>query len=163
MSSDETRTVRLELDVQDCGRAHLMDRELGADAATPAQSTEIIEVEHGCANLRITHQWGPARFTVTVADRDPGADLTGFEDIVEIGYVSTTGHLEMTGFTFDEPDMRPLPPLPAGPGAYRIRYHVKGMDLEGTDDAVDDHYLQIWPAPFDGPVVVKATSGVFQP
>ncbi|MFI7451008.1 hypothetical protein ACIBQX_26175 [Nonomuraea sp. NPDC049714] len=115
--------MRLELDVQDCGRAHLMDRELGADAATPAQSTEIIEVEHGCANLRITHQWGPARFTVAVADRDPGADLTGYEDIVEI----------------------------------------EGMDLEGTDDAVDDHYLQIWPAPFDGPVVVKATSGVFQP
>ncbi|MEV0201100.1 hypothetical protein [Nonomuraea sp. NPDC050691] len=56
----------------------------------------------------------------------------------------------------------PLPPLPAGPGTYRIRYHVKGMDMEGTLDAVDDHYLQIWPAPLEDPVTVKATSDAFQ-
>ncbi|GAA1024581.1 hypothetical protein Aple_009120 [Acrocarpospora pleiomorpha] len=36
-------------------------------------------------------QWGTVEFTVAVADRDPGADLDGYEDIVEIGYESPSG------------------------------------------------------------------------
>lgn len=99
---------------------------------------------------------------MTVADRDPGADLAGYEDIVEISFGCMSGRMEMTGFSFDEHVMHPLPPLPAGPGTYRIRYHVKGMDTEGTDDAVDDHCLQIWPAPLEDPVVVKATPEAVQ-
>ncbi|MET8862655.1 hypothetical protein ABZW11_06825 [Nonomuraea sp. NPDC004580] len=162
MSNDETRTVRLTVDVQDCGVAHLLDKELDRYADVPAQSMGLVEVKQGCATLQITHQWGPASFTVTVAGRDPGADLATYEDIVEIGYVSMSGEVEMTGFTFDEAVMCPLPPLHAGPGTYRIRYHIKGLDLEGTDDAVDDHYLQIWPAPLEEPVVIKATSEASQ-
>ncbi|GIH25151.1 hypothetical protein Aph01nite_34610 [Acrocarpospora phusangensis] len=162
MSNNETSTVRLTVEVQDCGIAHLLDKDPGGYADTPAQSIGFIAVEQGCVTLHITHQWGPANFTVTIADRDPGADLAGYEDIVEIGYVSMSGEVEMTGFTFDEAVMSRLPPLPAGPGTYRIRYHVKGMDLEGTEDAVDDHYLQIWPALPADPVVVKATSDASQ-
>ncbi|MFD1940369.1 hypothetical protein ACFSKW_53825 [Nonomuraea mangrovi] len=158
MSNNEVQTVRLTVEVQDCGVAHLLDKESGGYVDAPAQSIGFVKVEQGCVDLQITHQWGPADFTVTIADRDPGADLAGYEDIVEIGYVSMSGEVEMTGFTFDEAVMCPLPPLPAGPGTYRIRYHVKGMDLEGSDDAVDDHYLQIWPASLEDPVVVKATS-----
>lgn len=162
MSNDETRTVRLTVEVADCGIAGLVDKELDGYAETPAQSVGIIKVEKGWVTLHITHQCGPADFTVTIADRDPGADLAGYEDIVEIGYVSMSGRMEMAGFTFDEPVMVPLPPLLAGPGTYRIRYHVKGMDVEGTEDAADDHYLQIWPSFLGDPVVVKATTGSFQ-
>ncbi|MFD1938787.1 hypothetical protein ACFSKW_45740 [Nonomuraea mangrovi] len=159
MSNDETRTVRLTVEVADCGIAGLQDKELDGYADTPAQSVGFIEVEKGWVALHITHQCGPADFTVTIADRDPGADLAIYEDIVEIGYVSMSGEVEMSRFTFDEAVMCPLPPLQAGPGTYRIRYHVKGMDGEGTrDDGIDDHYLQIWPAPLEDPVVVKATS-----
>ncbi|GII03802.1 hypothetical protein [Planobispora takensis] len=163
MSDDETCTVRLTVEVADCGIAGLQDRELDGYADTPAQSVGFIEVEKGWVTLHITHQWGPADFTVTIADRDPGADLAAYEDIVEIGYVSVSGEVEMSGFTYDAVAMRPLPPLPAGPGTYRIRYHVKNMDWEGAgDDGIDDHYLQIWPAPLGDPVVVKATSDASQ-
>ncbi|MDA0633058.1 hypothetical protein OUY22_06465 [Nonomuraea sp. MCN248] len=86
MSDNETCTVRLTVEVQNCGIAYLLDKEPGGYADTPAQSIALIEVEQGCANLRITHQWGPANFTVTIADRDPGADLAAYEDVVEIGW-----------------------------------------------------------------------------
>ncbi|NUW31683.1 hypothetical protein HTZ77_09610 [Nonomuraea sp. SMC257] len=84
MINNETRTVRLTVEVQDCGIAHLLDKEPGGYADTPAQSVGFIEVEQGCVNLHITHQWGPANFTVTIAGHDPGADPAGYEDIVEI-------------------------------------------------------------------------------
>ncbi|MGW2216622.1 hypothetical protein ACWCSD_16680 [Nonomuraea sp. NPDC001684] len=159
MNNDETRTVRLTVDVSDCGIAGLQDRDLEGYADTPAQSVGFIEVEQGWVTLHITHQCGPADFTVTIADQDPGADLATYEDIVEIGYVSMSGEAEMSGFTHDNAVMHPLPPLPAGPGTYRLRYHVKNMDWEGARaDGVDDHYLQIWPAPLQEPLVVKATS-----
>ncbi|MEN3535743.1 hypothetical protein AAH991_11565 [Microbispora sp. ZYX-F-249] len=162
MRDDHQRTVRLQVEVEDCGTAYLADGESIEDVETPAHSAGIIEVEKSCVTLRITHQWGPADFTVTVADRDPGADREGYEDIVEVSYVSGSGRLELTGFSFDEHVMHPLPALPAGPGAYRIRYHVKGLDSEGTQDAADDHYLQIWPAPIGDPVVVKTTTEMYE-
>jgi hypothetical protein len=162
MSDDETHTVRLTVEIQDCGIAYLADKELNGYAEQPAHSAGLIKVEKGYVTLHITHQWGPANFTVTVADRDPGADLAGYEDIVEISFGSVSGRMEITGFSFDEHVMCPLPPLPAGPGTYRIRYHVKGMDVEGTEDAIDDHYLQIWPSSLEDPVVVKATTGTLQ-
>ncbi|MEV4458472.1 hypothetical protein [Microbispora sp. NPDC049633] len=158
MHEFEQRTVRLQVEVEDCGIAYLADAEFKEDVKAPVQSARIIEVDKGYATLHITHQWGPADFTVTVADRDPGADREVYEDIVEVSYVSGSGRLEMTGFSFDEHVMCPLPALPAGAGPYRVRYHVKGRDTEGTQDAVDDHYLQIWPAPIGDPVVVKATT-----
>ncbi|MFF3440600.1 hypothetical protein [Streptosporangium sp. NPDC002721] len=160
MGDDEPRTVRLQIEVEDCGIVYLADKELRGYAGTPAQSTGIIKTVEGHATLRIAPQWGPADFTVTIADRDPGADLAGYEDIVEVSFGSFSGLLEMTGFTFDEHVMSPLPPLPAGPGVYRVRYHVKGMDGEGTQDAVDDHYLQIWPMPLEEPVVLKTATDI---
>ncbi|MGI5489675.1 hypothetical protein [Microtetraspora malaysiensis] len=162
MRDDKTCTVRLEVDVQDCGIAHLADQGWDQYPETPAQSAGIIEVAKRYVALEITHQWGPANFTVTIADRDPGADLTGYEDIAEISYVSASGQVALVGFNYDNATMSPLPPLPAGPGTYRIRYHVKGMDIEGTLDAVDDHYLQIWPSPLEDPAVVKATTEALQ-
>ena len=158
MIDDRRHTVRLQVEVEDCGVAYLVDKGPGGYAETPAQSAGLIQVDSGHATIHITHQWGPADFTVTVADRDPGVDHEGYEDIVEVSYVCGSGQMELTGFSFDEHVMCPLPALPAGPGPYRIRYHIKGRDTEGTEDATDDHYLQIWPSPVSDPVVVKATT-----
>lgn len=148
--------------MEDCGIVYLADEEFSKDVESPAQSAAIIEAKTSCVTLHITHQWGSAEFTVTVADRDPGADREGYEDIVEVAYVSGSGRLVLAGFSFDEHVMHPLPALPAGPAAYRVRYHVKGMDMEGTEESPDDHYLQIWPAPIADPVVVKATTRPFE-
>jgi hypothetical protein len=51
--------------------------------------------------------------------------------------------------------MRRLPPLPAGPGLHRLRYHVCSTLEKRPDFAGNHHYLQIWPAQPSPPVVVK--------
>jgi hypothetical protein len=157
MRDDKTCTVRLEFDVQDCATAHLADQGWDQYPEEPVRSVGNIQVAKHSVSLWTTHQWGQTNFTVTIADRDPGADLTGYEEIAEISYASASGQVALVGFNYDNLPMSPLPPLPAGPGTYRIRYHVKGMDTEGTGDATDDHYLQIWPSPLEEPAVIKAT------
>ncbi|WP_067823584.1 hypothetical protein [Actinomadura kijaniata] len=102
-----------------------------------------------------SHQ-GPVRLTVVVSPDDPGADQT-YQDIAELPHRATTGHTRLTALgdaTY------PLPPLPAGYGAYRLRYHVRGADAapEVSDVPVDGYLLQIWPAPHRRPEIVRAGS-----
>ncbi|GAA3521978.1 hypothetical protein FHR32_008629 [Streptosporangium album] len=103
-------------------------------------------------------------FTVAVADRDPIADLEGYEDVAEISFESLTGRFSLVEWG-DEATYH-LPPLPAGPGTYRLRYHGRGMDeayeADTSDVAVDHYLLQIWPAPPHDSAVLKATSSTLR-
>ncbi|WP_157522049.1 hypothetical protein [Herbidospora cretacea] len=156
------QTFRLELQVQDCGVVHL--REVGGeDMVERGLRCGDVEVRDGVADLVISVQWGDdIPFTVTLADEDPGADLDDYEDVMEIDYFSPSGRVLVEGFTYDwdVEKVVNLPPLPAGPGNYRLRYHVRGSDWEACGD--DDHHLQIWPSEPAGPVVVQAVSQSFQ-
>ncbi|MFD0884728.1 hypothetical protein ACFQ08_09225 [Streptosporangium algeriense] len=156
-------TRRVEVDVEDCGRVHLLDEEYhraagDTDDSTPRSLGSLIRVEGGVVDLGIALQWGEVPFTVTVSDQDPGADLDGYEDVAEASFESPTGRVFLLGWCMDfyEEKVARLPPLPAGPGTYRLRYHVRGMDEERY--LADDHYLQIWPAPRHAPAVLKSTS-----
>ncbi|WP_156045321.1 hypothetical protein [Herbidospora cretacea] len=160
MIEEGMQTVQLELDVEDCGMVHLLEQD-GGESPTPARRFGDIEIREGLVDLLISTQWGDGiPFTVTVADRDPG--IGDYEDITEIDYFSPSGRLLMAGFSFDwnEEKAPALPPLPAGPGNYRLRYHVRGADWESCLEG--DHYLQIWPAEPAEPKVVKATSHYFK-
>ncbi|MEV0194887.1 hypothetical protein [Nonomuraea sp. NPDC050691] len=169
MSRDESsvaHTKRMEVEVEDCGQVYVLDRgnHEAADRPddSPTHSIGLIKKEsRGIAGLRIAAQWGEIPFTVTVADRDPGADLDGYEDIVEISFESPSGEVFLVGWLmgWDDEKAHDLSPLLSGPGTYRLRYHVRGMDEERC--STDDHYLQIWPAPKHGPAVLK-TSENFQ-
>ncbi|MEU3163796.1 hypothetical protein [Streptosporangium sp. NPDC006930] len=169
MSRDETpvvHTKQMEVEVEDCGSVYLLDREdyeadVGLDDS-PTNSIGLIEVEgKGIACLNIAAQCGEVSFTVAVADRDPGAHFDGYEDIVEISFESTSGELLLAGWQTDWDDEKAhsLPPLPAGPGTYRLRYHTQG-DMESW--SIDGYYLQIWPAPQHDPAVLKTTSQFLQ-
>lgn len=107
-----------------------------------ATGAGIIETTHGAAVLwTAAHTVG---LTVVVSADDPGAD-DGYDDIVEITYRSRTGRVtvtELAGAAY------PLPPLHAGYGDHRLRYHVRDGGC----------LLQIWRAPRTRPAVVKATS-----
>lgn len=158
MKTQKLRTVRLRVNVEDCGIVYLVDKET-TEQREPVQSAGIIDVEGGdVVILHIAYEWGPADFTVTVAADDPGPDFANYEDIAEVTLHSPSGLLEIGGFTYDSPVTFSLPPLPAGPGTYRVRYHVGAMDTEGAEEALDDHYLQIWPSPAADPAVVKSTT-----
>ncbi|WP_431899338.1 hypothetical protein [Nonomuraea sp. bgisy101] len=166
MSGDESsvmRTKRMDVEVEDTGRVYLLDRG-DYDAADrsddpPTQSAGLIKVEgRGVAILNVALQWGMVPFTVTAADRDPGADLDGYEDIAEIGFDSPSGEVVLIGWLmdWDEEKAHSLSPLLSGPGTYRLRYHVRGMDEERY--SVHDHYLQIWPAPQYDSAVLKTAN-----
>ncbi|GIH28166.1 hypothetical protein Aph01nite_64760 [Acrocarpospora phusangensis] len=165
MARDETPVVQIkQMDVEvDYSQAYLVDE--GCDAYgqfddVPSHPVGIIRVEKGSALLIVGPQWGTVEFTVAVADRDPGADLDGYEDIVEIGYESPSGRLSLQEWGGGR--THPLPPLPAGPGTYRLRYHIRGMDEENWVEPGDHYFLQIWPEPPRYPAVLKSTSSSFQ-
>ncbi|GGK61907.1 hypothetical protein Ppa06_24080 [Planomonospora parontospora subsp. parontospora] len=169
MSSDETPVVhikRMEVYVEDCSSIYLLDEGRYEASAGPddslTHSIGLIEVEgKGIACLNIATQWGVVDFTVAVADRDPGTHFDGYEDIVEISFESLSGELLLVGWhtDWDEKKVHNIPPLPVGPGTYRLRYHTQG-DAESW--SIDGYYLQIWPAPQHDPAVLKTTSYLFQ-
>ncbi|MEV4370053.1 hypothetical protein AB0J71_23490 [Nonomuraea sp. NPDC049637] len=165
--SPVTHTKRIDVEVADCGQVYLLDEgdhePNGRPADSPAHSVGLVTAEgRGFASLNIATLWGLIPFTVTVADQDPGADLDGYEDIVEISFDSPSGQVFLAGWLMDWDDEKAhdLSPLLSGPGTYRLRYHVRGMAEERC--SVDDHYLQIWPAAQHDPAVLKTTSIPFQ-
>lgn len=136
----------MNVDVEDCGQVHLVDRGRLAVAGTSSDSRThsagITRLEkRGFVNLDIATQWGDIPFTVTVADRDPGAGLDGYEDIAEISFEAPSGEISLVGWLMDWDDEKThdLSPLLSGPGTYRLRYHIRGIAEERC--WVDDHYL----------------------
>jgi len=97
---------------------------------------------------------------VAVADRDPGADLDGYEDIVEISYESPSGRVSLEEWGGGK--AHPLPLLSDGPGIYRLRYHITGMDEENWVEPGNYYFLQIWPESPHSPAVIKSTSSSFR-
>ncbi|MEU9837410.1 hypothetical protein AB0D67_38245 [Streptosporangium sp. NPDC048047] len=155
--SSYAETVRVEVDVEDCSTVLLTDWD-GDDAGDVVWSVALVTVWKAMAELSIVYQHGKGiPFTVTIADHDPGADLDGYEEIVEIDFTSATGEVSLIGWCMDWDDtaMRRLPPLPAGPGIHRLRYHVCSTLEEQPDFDGNQHYLQIWPTQPSPPVVVK--------
>lgn len=150
-------TVNVELGVH-YSQAYLVDEkcERPLDFEWPS-SVGIILPGEGTAQLIFGFQDGTAPFTLDVADSDPGPDLDGYEDIVEIAFDSPSGRVTLE--EWGDEKSHPVPPLTAGPGAYRLRYHVLGMD----EWAIEVRYLlQIWPEAYRKPVVVKSTTESFR-
>src|SRR5262249_17564171 len=119
--SPDAETVRVEVDVEDCGIVGLFDGGCD-DGGDPGQSVALVKGWKAMADLVVAHQHANGLpFTVTVADHDPGADLDGYEEIVEIDFTSPTGEVHLIGWRMDWDDaaVRRLPRLPAGPGVYR--------------------------------------------
>jgi hypothetical protein len=116
----------------------------------------LISARPGMAALVTGTHTGFIPFTVTIANRDPGADLHGYEDVVESDFYIRVPELMILAGNLDQ---SPLPPAPAGPGAYRVRYHGNDMDAAAANTATDERYLvQVWPTRPSPPVVVKETS-----
>ena len=129
-----------------------------------ASPVGIICVQPGSAFLTTGLHTGAVGFTVAVADRDPGADLDTYEDVVEISYDSPTGIVWLEEWGGE--GSHTLPPLAGGPGWYRLRYHARGMDAaqqaDTSEEPIDEYLLQIWPEPHKEPAVVKLTSDTAQ-
>lgn len=77
-----------------------------------ASPVGIICVRPGSAFLTTGLHTGVVGFTVAVADRDPGADLDTYEDVVEISYDSPTGIVWLEEWGGE--GSHTLPPLAGG-------------------------------------------------
>ncbi|MFC4060215.1 hypothetical protein ACFOWE_18070 [Planomonospora corallina] len=142
------------------GQVYLADEELDGDVSgdsedSPTASAGVIRVTPGLAVLSFGIDQGEVLITVAVAVRDPGADSEGYEDIVETSFESPSGRVGLLEWSWDEVKTYDLPSLPDGPGSYRLRFHLKGLDAHA---GAQGYYLQIWPEPSSDPTVLKATS-----
>ena len=123
----------------------------------------LIGTQPGRAIMVTGLRTGVVGFTVVVAEHDPGAELDRYEDVVEIDLAAHTPEICLV--EWGDEAVHELPPLPAGRGNYRLRYHARAMD-EGAkagsnvEDGriVDEYLLQIWPAQPAPPASVKVTS-----
>lgn len=134
------------------------------DRSFTANPVGIIGVYGGDAIMITGLHTGHVGFRVVIGASDPGAELAGYEDVVEIDFNPVTAAVSLVEWAGE--DAHPLGDLPAGPGNYRLRYHARGMDAgheldtseEHDDDPVDSYLLQIWPARPAAPRVIKLTS-----
>jgi hypothetical protein len=99
--------------------------------------------------------------SVMVSGRPLEDSRAEYEDVVEASYTTTNGHLAITDWCRREVFL--LPPLPAGPGSYRVRYHARDLD-DGPDPADASPHapaaclVQLWPAPPRPAADLKITS-----
>ncbi|SCF31009.1 hypothetical protein GA0070561_5189 [Micromonospora saelicesensis] len=123
--------------------------------------TGLIATSPGEVFLVTGRHTGTVGFTVRVNEGDPGPDLEGFEDVVEVPFEASRSELRLIEWAGEK--SHALPRLSAGPGSYRMRYHCRGMDDAGNSSwdyraVVDEYLLQIWPSPATPPATLKVTS-----
>ncbi|WP_433323640.1 hypothetical protein [Spirillospora sp. CA-294931] len=117
--------------------------------------SEIIPVPRGATGAILMHAVpGAAVFwtesnadaldlTVVVSPTDPGAELDGYDDVVEATFEAGTGELRLDAIGSERHPFRPL-----SIRDYRVRYHVRN----------GAYLLQIWPWARSAPRVLKLTS-----
>jgi hypothetical protein len=134
----------------------------GRDLTIPdATVTGLVGVHAGLAMVLTGTQFGDIAVRVQSGGSDPGLDVAGWDEVVEVTLIVDAGDSEL-GVTGTDGGPDELLALTAGPGSYRVRLHARGRDI-GADldvvegEPVEEHLLQIWPAPAAGIVVHKAT------
>ncbi|MFF1629432.1 hypothetical protein [Streptomyces sp. NPDC058272] len=103
---------------------------------------------------------GSVPLTVELHETEPPLDFGGWQDIVETSFHTASNDTKLIEWGGGGWDIG----LPTG--AYRVRYHCRGMDeahdgVRSEDEPVLDEYLlQFWPAPPKRDRIVKKTSNI---
>lgn len=128
------------------GQFSLLDRgrSLGEILPIPphAESADLIDAVPGAALFWAPIHEGELALTVVISPVDPGPDRS-YGRIAELSCRCHSGHVVLRELTGRELE---LPPLPAGHGDYRLRFHA-------TDSGC---LLQIWHRPRTKPLVYPA-------
>jgi hypothetical protein len=129
--------------------------EEGYEGDPPELVEELVGSGRGTLAIWAADEAGHACVTVESYTRRPPLETRGWEEVVEVGYESPTGSLELV-----DGDGTRLKGLTArGPGAYRVRVHLRGRDLvtqviDAPDGAVE-LLVQVFPGTGKKPVVHK--------
>ncbi|WP_171165564.1 hypothetical protein [Streptomyces sp. I05A-00742] len=88
-------------------------------------------------------------------------DLDHWQDIAEVSVAWRSPFIDFSasdeGNCGDPAKRLELP----GPGDYRLRVHGRNRDdgdPRGDGDPVEEYLIQMWPAPYDEPAMLRATS-----
>lgn len=122
-------------------------------------SAGILRTVRGGAFLATGLHSGVVDLTVGVSAYKPAARLDNYDDVVEASITFDTDLVYLVAWSASSSVT--LPPLPAGRGSYRLRYHARGMDSahdRTSDIPLDFFLLQIWPEPLSEPSPLKITS-----
>ncbi|MEV7043741.1 hypothetical protein [Amycolatopsis sp. NPDC051061] len=123
----------------------------------------MVTASAGKLKLQLPSCASVAGVTVEMHREEPVDVVDCFEDVVEFGYPSATGNPAVLDWS--RALVCELTPLPAGPGDYRIRYHVRGVGTTANDSdfrspGKAEALLQIWPGAPAQLKEVKITSAL---
>lgn len=157
------RTISARLDVED-GQYWVTSGDPEPDLALPKPGGDngLVGVAGDLAIIVTGTQFGGIGLTVQSDDSDPGLNVSGWDDVVEVSLVGGQGEqgLGVTSGGLGPDELQGL--APGGTSTYRIRIHARGRDIGAEKDVVEgtpveEHLLQIWSAPIADQVIHAAT------
>jgi hypothetical protein len=132
---------------------------------TPGGDSGLAGVSPGLAIVITGTQFGDVSVTVQAGESDPGLDTGLWQEITEFSLASGPGGqgLGITSGGQGPYEFQRL--TPPGAGNYRVRVHARGRDAGAGEDVVEgepveEHFLQIWPAPPAPEIIHKTTDDV---
>ncbi|WP_435192155.1 hypothetical protein [Nonomuraea sp. bgisy094] len=129
--------------------------EEGFEGADPDLVEELVGSERGGLAIWAADEIGHACVTVESYRRRPPLEIKGWDEVVEVDYDSPSGTL-----TLSDGNGKSLTGLTtAGPGAYRVRVHLRGRKLvyqvpDPPDGAVE-LLIMVFPGEQTKPVVYR--------
>lgn len=133
-----------------------------ADLALPETYDGLIAATAGLAIVRTGTQSGPVAVRIAVAGAVPGLDADGWDEVAEVSLsaVPDSPGLSVISDGTGPDELAAL--TPAGAGSYRVRVHARGRDARAAGVVVgapvEEHLIQMWPAP-PAPQAVHKTVG----
>ncbi|MCG7210111.1 hypothetical protein AB0D38_03265 [Streptomyces sp. NPDC048279] len=138
-----------------------LHRTVHPEPKAPGEShAGILRTVRGGAFLVTGLNSGVTDLTVSVHAREPDPLLGDYEDAVEVSLQVDTETVLVSAWEGGGKFIV-LPPMPAGAGWYRLRYHARHMDQAFdlySAEPIDAFHLQIWAEPQSDPEVLQITS-----
>ncbi|GIH66369.1 hypothetical protein Msi02_71860 [Microbispora siamensis] len=127
----------------------------GYEGNPPDLVKDLVGSGRGALAIWAADEAGSACVTVESYTRRPPLETRGWEEVVEVGYESPSGSLQLVGG--EGPTLKGL--TDRGPGSYRVRVHLRGRTLvtqvpDPPDGAVE-LLVMVFPGTAKKPVAYK--------
>jgi hypothetical protein len=139
----------VRLDVQD-GQYAIWDGVSDLGPPDPGGSGGLVGTAPGLAIVITGTQFGNVALSVQVGDTAPSLDVGPWDEVTEISLSAAAGSLGILSGGDGPAELSGLTPPRAAD--YRLRVHARGRDAGAKRDVVagapvEEHLVQIWPAP----------------